>query len=179
MTHRRRFDWDAALADFLAEGTARSYGKTAVKFGVSDRAVGVVARKQGWAALADEFDRAAASRAIDVAHRTREERVRDVVRLADTVTIAALRNATRRPDDIRLSDVAPIVKLAELLEGYATDRYVEVTEVRTSLRLMVEVALEFIPVEARSRFLDVVEQQLGQVTGGSGNTDDVEGGEAA
>ena len=158
---RQRTDWAAALAYWLALPVhERTYSRVATHFRVSPHAVGNHARKHRWEDAAAEVDRQAAAEAVRKARRSRSARIEQALRLVDGTMDFFEEKLPEKAADARLSDLPALVKLAELLEGEATDR-VDLGQVRAVLVAVVQVAGRYVPAEARDAFLGELDQAVG------------------
>lgn len=165
---RSRIDWAAALAYFLTlTPPDRTYTAVAARFSVSVTAVRNHARKHGWESAAAELDRQAAADAMRKARRTRAQRIEQALRLVDGTMDAFEENLPTKAAEAKISDLPALVKLAELLEGEATDR-IDVSQARALVNVVFQVAGRFVPAEAREAFM----QELDAAVGGLLQIDD-------
>lgn len=100
----------------------RTYERVAALYGVTEGAIRRIARRDGWADEAAEVDRKAMVKASALGLRTREQRVVKVLTIVDKVLDDAEVAIDRGTFEVRPSDIPHFVRLAELLEGEATDR---------------------------------------------------------
>jgi tRNA A37 N6-isopentenylltransferase MiaA len=158
---RPRIDWAAALAYFLAlPPHQRTFASVAARFGVSDTAVRNHARKHGWDAAAAELDRQAAADAMRKARRTRAQRIEQALRLVDGTMDAFEEHLPAKAAEAKISDLPALVKLAELLEGEATDR-IDVSQARALVNVVFQVAGRFVPADQREVFLQEMDAAVG------------------
>jgi hypothetical protein len=116
-----RVDWDAARAFYLSLGPEeRTYRRVVAEYGVSEKTVQKWAARQDWPAQAAAFDAAVSNETTNRIIRTRAQRVEDTLRYVDRVIDRAAGMVDT--SDVKHSDVAALVKLAELLVGEPTDR---------------------------------------------------------
>jgi hypothetical protein len=128
-----RVDWDAARTFYIALGLdERSYARVAAEFRVSDKTVRKWAHRQDWPAQAREADAAVADAALLYVHKTRSERVSMVLTLVDSYVEKVAAKLKAGDLDVKASDVAALVKVAELLSGEPTDR-IQVAQLRPLL----------------------------------------------
>jgi hypothetical protein len=146
LSPRHRIDWVAAKIAFVSDPT-RSFGKIARQFGVSDVAVGKHARAEGWQAEAEAFEKIAGERALARAHKTREERVAQALRIVDGLLDEFEATLPQKAEDAKASDLPGIVKLAELLAGEATER-VDPGQVQQVLAIVLRLGAQGLPREA-------------------------------
>lgn len=154
---RRRFDHDAALAAYVALGPQRSFGKIARQFGVSDVTISKVARRDNWDAVAAKTDRDAATKALRAAVKSREDRNLEVLGFVDEYVQTAKKRLANSTLEVRAGDIPGLVKLAELLEGEATER-VDVGQVQQVLVVVLNTALRFVPPSDREGFLEAFDR---------------------
>jgi hypothetical protein len=155
---RPRIDWDAAFAYFCSDPTTTFTG-VARQFHVSHTAVCKHAKRDNWndqrAKLLDQ----AANGALQRVRRTRQERIQKVLELVDTVVEGF---TDERLAEAKVSDVPALVKLAELLEGEATDR-VDIRRVQPVIVAFVTRVARHVPKDAQTEFaadLDWLEGEL-------------------
>lgn len=121
---RPKIDWAEALAYYISlEPAARDYPAVSARFSVSVTSIGKHARAEKWDALAAEIDKQALSIALRTLTHTRADRIRVVRETAYEVAtkfLARVREDGYKPDS---TDLVQVVKLAELLEGGATERH--------------------------------------------------------
>lgn len=158
---RKRIDWVAAEAFYLALDPPRSFGTVAREFGVSDSRVSRVARERKWREKVVEADQHITDQINAQAVFSRAERVQKALSLVDGLLVRAGADIERLGKDLRPSDLPAIVKLAELLEGEATDR-VALGEVQLVIQAVVAVAGRWVtselpPAERRDGFLRELE----------------------
>lgn len=152
---KTRIDWGVALAAYVAAGPEhRSYGAVAKEWRLSETTV----RKHaaggkcrccplaGWDAIAGEIDRKAASQALTKAAKTRTERAMQALRIADGYLDGIEANLEAKVAESKLSDMPAIVKLAELLEGEATER-IDPGQVQQVLALVLRIGAKGLPRE--------------------------------
>ncbi|MDQ5841653.1 MAG: phage terminase small subunit-related protein [Chloroflexota bacterium] len=160
---RNRIDWDKAEAFYLNLDPPRKIATVARQFGVSGNTVRKWAKRLGWDKKAVALDRKALDQATGQAVRSRAQRVAAALNFTDEFLDAAQAKLAQNKLDVRAGDVPALVKLAELLEGEATDR-VQIGEVRVLVAQVVVVAGEFIAKEDRPAFM----ARLGELTAGLG-----------
>lgn len=112
-------DWAAAEAFYLSLDPPRRLQRVVEKFAVSRVSVGKQAKARKWREKATEIDEHAARGTMQRIRRSRQERVQKVLELVDTVVEGFTDD---RLLEAKVSDLPALVKLAELLEGEATDR---------------------------------------------------------
>lgn len=162
-----RTDWGAALAFYVGLGPQkRSYRLVAEQFGVSE----TTAKKHGdgrckcckpWQEIAQAIDVEAARKALAGAARTREQRASQVLRLVDNILDGFEAELDAKIADAKVSDLPGIVKLAELLEGEATER-VDPGQVQQVLALVLQLGARGLP---RERFLEEFDRAVVGVLG--------------
>jgi hypothetical protein len=155
--HPARIDWGEARTFFFELGPTRTYSAVSKQFGVSDTAVGQHARKHGWKDAAFEYDRAVEETAASKSVRGRAARVAQSLRVVDKFLDRYETEADQL--DLKVGDLPGIVKLAELLEGEATDR-VSVGEVQGVIRTVFLVAGRFVPEDRRDEFREELDGAL-------------------
>lgn len=167
---KTRIDWGAAKAFYIGlPPTERSFARVAREFPVSSKTVRKHAHDDGWIEAAADADRQANEAAIRKAVRSRSERVANSLRFVDDFLDVAKAKLKAGDLDVRASDVPPLVKLAELLEGEATDR-IQVGEVRALIVQVTIAAGKWVtsplpPEERRKGFMG----ELGELTSGLGD----------
>lgn len=130
---RPRVDWDAARTFYISLGPeTRSYGAVSTEFGVSDTTVRKWAKRQDWPAKAAALDAAAANTAANSVVKTRAERITMVLGLVDRYVTKVNDKLIAGSLDVKASDVAALVKVAELLSGEPTDR-VQISQLKPLL----------------------------------------------
>lgn len=150
---RTRINWGAARARYVAlDRHERTYARIAAEFGVSDVSVRKWARREGWAALAASEDAKSANTHLRHAVKTRDARVAATLRIVDGVLDSFVDDLDARAREAKLADLPALVRLAELLEGEATDR-VELGEVQLVIQAVMAAAGRFVPRELRDEFL--------------------------
>jgi hypothetical protein len=120
---RRRYDYDAAFAYYVALGLARSLAAVREEFGMGYRALERACSKERWVERAHAIDAEAAKRAEKKLIRERSERIADTLRIIDA---ARAKFASQlRLSDFRLtgSDFVGLMKIEALLEGAPTERH--------------------------------------------------------
>lgn len=165
---RTRIDWAAAKAFYVALGpTERTYAAVSRQFGVSDISVGKHARAEGWGEAASKADRDLAEKAAGRALRTLEERNKRTLLLIDK---ARDHLSSDDADDPKWSDLAPLVKLEQLIEGEATDRVsvAEVSQFALELsrgldQLVMRLVAEHLPNGKRRLFVEAWREGQGEV----------------
>lgn len=157
----RGVDWVAAEAFWLGLDPPRPFSRVAKRFTVSVSRVARVAKRDNWAAKAEEIDRKAAARAQGRIVRSREERVAKVLGIVDGLLDRYDTNLDGL--ELRPSDIPHLTKLAELLVGEATDR-MSFGEVQEALSVVIGLGVQALqegwPVE---RFLAAVRERLGSI----------------
>lgn len=119
----RPLDVPSAITFYVGLGPEqRSYRRVATQFSVSETTVKKWARRQGWAEMAAAADRDAAEKGAAKAARSRADRVATTLKFVDDYTDAVNAKLAGNALDVKASDVAALVKLAELLTGEPTDR---------------------------------------------------------
>jgi hypothetical protein len=112
-------DWETAEAFYLGLDPPRRLQRVVEKFSVSRVSVGKQAKARKWRDKAAEIDAQVAAGAMRRVRRSRAERVQKVLELVDSVVDGFTDD---RLLEAKVSDLPALVKLAELLEGEATDR---------------------------------------------------------
>lgn len=149
---RRRFDHDAALAAYVQMGETRSFGRVARQFGVSDTAIRKVAKEGNWDETVADIDRGAREKALARVRRSREQRIGQTLRIVDGALMLAEQQLEAKVVELQLRDLPGLVKLAELLEGEATER-LDAVQVQHVLALVLELGtLGLEPAEFIARF---------------------------
>lgn len=160
---RPRIDWSEAFAYFSSDG-ATTFAEVGAKFGVSDVSVGKHARKDNWLERRKALlDKAAERSAL----RTLDERNRRTLLLIDK---ARDHLSSDDADDPKWSDLAPLVKLEQLIEGEATDRVsvAEVSQFALELsrgldQLVMRLVAEHLPNGKRRLFVEAWREGQGEV----------------
>lgn len=153
-------NWVEARDFWLALDPPRGYEAVARQFGVSGTRVRFVARRDNWQELADEIDQ----RALEQAKRrivfSRSERVQRTLGIVDGL----LRRFDERLDDLDLrpGELPALVKLAELLEGEATER-ISSSELQDALVAGLRAVIEFVPKKDRERAMAAYREALGAI----------------
>lgn len=130
---RTRCDWGAAKARYVELGPdERSFARIAREYRVTSLTVRKHAHRDGWLAAADEADTAAADAALAGAIKTRAQRVQDILKITDGLVDHFIDAAASKAADASYLDLERMMKLAELVEGEATDR-ISVAEVQSAL----------------------------------------------
>lgn len=162
---RQRIDWDAAFTFYAGLGGLRSYRRVSQKFQVSRTAVRKAAARFDWDERVAKIDRET-TQAVDArVTRSRADRVADTIRLVDDVLTPLLHDLELGQLEYRLADFPNLMKLAELLEGHATDR-VAVSEAQALIVLIVKsfdehlVAVLEKHVEERAQIVGAVRAEM-------------------
>lgn len=158
---RPRIDWDAAFAYFCSDPTV-SYPKVSRQFSVSVTSVGKHARAEKWNERRAKLHEQAANGALQRVRRSREQRVQKVLELVDAAVDGFDARLDAKIAEAKLSDLPALVKLAELLEGEATDR-VDIRKVQPVIVAFVTRVARHIPKPAQAAFaadLDWLEGEL-------------------
>ena len=121
MPGRPSVNYDEALAYYAALGPARTFGKVAERFGVSDTAVRRRATRDRWQERVRAIDAEAALRAKEKVTRTRAERIEDTVKLVEAARVAYARQLSQGAK-VTGHELAALLRIEALLEGEATDR---------------------------------------------------------
>lgn len=118
-----RLDVPAALAFYVGLGPAeRSYLKVSREFQVSLTTIQKWGKRQDWPSKAAAADADASEKGQRQAARSRADRVATTLKFVDDYTDAVKDRLAGNALDVKASDVAALVKLAELLTGEPTDR---------------------------------------------------------
>lgn len=173
-----RFDHDAARAFYVSLDPPRRYVDVAAKFGVSDTTIRKVARAEAWQDAAFKADEQAAEKALAGAVRTREQRVKAVLAITDRLVDHFIAEAAAKAAASSYLDLERMMKLAELVEGEATDRF-SFAEVQSTLvvvmaagpELLAELAAAGLKGRAlerafKERFPQVVRERVALNSGG-------------
>jgi hypothetical protein len=152
---RGRIDWDAAYVYYAGLGAARSFGKVARKFGVSDVAVGKHAAKHGWESRAGKIDAKTRQEVEARVVRDRAARLADTINLVDEARLEVLDKLESGDIDVKISDLSSLIKLELLIEHEVTD-WIETTEVRQVIATVFEIAGRFVAPEQRPALLEAL-----------------------
>jgi hypothetical protein len=156
-----RFDRSAAFAYYAAlGGPQRTFFAVAERFGVSDTAVRKVGRRERWAERARELDRRASREVEKRVVKDRARRITETLELIDLARSELYERLRAGDAELRLADLPALVKLESLLEGDATAR-VELFEVKLVLSTFLGVAIRYVPLSERRRFLAEAESAAG------------------
>lgn len=177
---KTRADWGAAKARFVELGPQeRTFLRIAREFSVSTVTVRKHAHRDGWLAAAEEADAAAAQAALAGAIKTRAQRVQDILKITDRLVDHFIEEAASKAAEASYLDLERMMKLAELVEGEATDRF-SFAEVQSTLvvvmsagpELLAELAAAGLKGRAlerafKERFPQVVRERVALNSGGS------------
>lgn len=160
---RRGTDWEQARDFWIALGPRRSFERVGKKFGVSAQRVGYVARRDGWHPLAAEIDARALEQTKRRIVRSRADRVAKTLGLIDGALDVYDNELEAKAREGRLRDMSDLVKLAELLEGEATDRP-DVGEWQAGYEQLMQIGVQAI-TEGWSviEYLERVRGRLGEI----------------
>lgn len=159
----RGTDWVQARDFWLALDPPRSFEAVAKQFGVSGQRVGFIARRDRWKELADNVDAQALAAATRRIVRTRADRVQKTLGIVDGLLERF--DAELEKLELRPADLDRVVKLAELLEGQATDR-LDFAEVQEALGVQLRIAAKYVPRDQLQAFLDEVRRAIGELDNG-------------
>jgi hypothetical protein len=162
---RGRIDWGAAFQFYAELGPIRSFGKVSRRFGVSDVAVGLHARKNGWAERVQAIDAQVQKKVDALVVRDRAVRLADTIAVIDQARQEMLGKLQKGDADVKLSDLPALIKLELLIEGEATDR-IETTEVQQVISNVFVIAGRFIPPADRAAFLAAIGELSGHSVSG-------------
>jgi hypothetical protein len=154
-TEKRGTDWVEARDVWLAQDRPRSYERIAQQFGVSGARVRYVAKRDKWLTAAEDVDRELLRKAQQRIVRSRADRVTKVLGIVDAALDEFDSQLVEKAREARLRDMSELVKLGELLLGEATDR-VSFGELQEALGVIVALAVEYVPDDARAEFLERV-----------------------
>jgi hypothetical protein len=141
---------------FVADSTV-SQAEVARTFNVSETTVSKHAKAESWEAERTALAERAKSRADEAIVKSRAQRIANSINLIDKVRDQLLDQVEKGELEIRLSELAPLLKVEALLEGDATER-IDVAELQASLRAVVAVFLPFVPETDRAKALEQFEQ---------------------
>jgi hypothetical protein len=155
-----RVDWDEARDFWLALDPPRPFGTVAERFTVSVQRVRFIAKRESWAELAADVDARTLEQAKQRIVRSRAERVRKTLGIVDGL----LDRYDQQLDVLELkpADLDRLVKLAELLEGEATDR-ITVGEAQQGFAVLLTIAARYVPKQRRQAFLAEVRDSIGDL----------------
>lgn len=182
---RAKIDWGAALAFFVAMDPPRAYSAVARRFSVSVTAVRTHARAEGWAQHAADADQRAATKALERAGRTREERTAQLLRIYDRASQLVEDGLDVDDPKLTLEQVfarfPDIHRIYRLETDQATD-HMALAEVQAGFRSTMAVAIATVELVAaellgerkarevvqafRLRFLPAVNEALAVGAGG-------------
>jgi hypothetical protein len=154
----KRVPWDEALAFWLGMGPERSYGKVALKFGVSEPAVRKHAKQHEWSEHARRVDEQAALKAEHHGVRLRADRIADQVKVTDAARERYAYQLRNPANKVTGAEVAALARIEALIEGEATER-IERSQLDAELDRWFEVAREFVPADRYEEFLDRLEAE--------------------
>lgn len=159
----RGTDWVEARDFWLALDPPRSYEAVARRYGVTGARVRFVAKRDKWAAAAADVDARVLASVKTRVVRSRAERVQKVLGIVDGLVDRYDTELAQL--ELRPADLDRVVKLAELLEGQATDR-MDFAEVQEALGMLLRIATKYVPRAQLRGFLDEVRGAMGELSDG-------------
>ena len=97
--------------------------------------------------------------------KSRDRHVLDALRVRDLAFERTIEELVSRTLEVKLSDLPAIGRYAELLTGEATDRVVDVREVRELVSLLVVRVAQLIEPSRRGELVQLVREIEGQLPG--------------
>jgi hypothetical protein len=156
---RPRIDWAAAFA-FFASSPTISFEEVGRQFGVSGVAVGKHAKAEQWNDRRAQLHGAVAARLIEEGVlKPLDARNRDTLLLIQQAR-TELRNG--KGGDPKWSDLAPLVKIEQLLEGNATDR-IDVRRVSAVIVAFIPRIASLVPRDRASELTVVLDEFEGEL----------------
>lgn len=159
-----KIDWAAAYAFWAGQGPARTFASVAERFGISDTAVRLHARKHGWERRVAAVDTKVRLKTDERIVSDRSARVAKTLELVEEVRTQLLERVRNGDADLRLADFPALARLEALLEGEATDR-VSIPELQDFMLRLVQVSTSFVPRERREAFLEAIEGVAATIPG--------------
>jgi hypothetical protein len=172
---RGHIDWEAAFQFYAELGPVRSFGKVSRRFGVSDVAVGLHARKNGWAERVQAIDAKVQKKVDALVVRDRAVRLADTIAVIDQARQEMLGKLRAGDADVKLADLPALIKLEMLIEGEATDR-IETKDVQEVIHSVFVIAGQFVPPANRAAFLAAIGELSSHAVGGPPALELIEGG---